>query len=96
MNAGYTYFMKVLIFYRLGSEQSRSVDEFMHDFSRRYPDAELTLVDVDTPHGSQQASVYDIMRYPTVLAVSDAGSTLQRWDTGMMPLMNEVAYYANQ
>jgi hypothetical protein len=88
--------MKVLIFYRPNSEHARAVDEFMHEFSRRYPDASLEVLDVDTIIGSQEAEVYDVMQYPTVIARSDAGVTLQRWDNGLMPLMNEVAYFANQ
>jgi methyl coenzyme M reductase alpha subunit len=88
--------MKVLIFYRPESEQSRSVDEFVHEFSHRYPGAELSLVDVDSVNGMSQAAVYDVMRHPTVIAVGSDGATLQRWDNGMMPLINEVAYYTNQ
>jgi len=86
----------VLIFYRVDSEQRRAVDEFVHEFKRRYPDLELTLTDVDSPHGSQDADIYDIVQYPTVLATSNDGATLQRWDAGTLPLLNEVAYYANQ
>jgi methyl coenzyme M reductase alpha subunit len=88
--------MKVLIFYRPESEQSRSVDEFVHEFTHRHPGSELTLVDVDSVAGAQQAEVYDVMQYPTVVAVGNDGATLQRWDSGMMPLINEVAYYTNQ
>ena len=88
--------MKVLIFYQPVSEHARTVEEFMHEFNRRYPESELTLVDVDSIKGSQQAEVYDIIQYPTVMATTDAGATLQRWDGGVMPLMNEVAYFANQ
>lgn len=88
--------MKVLIFYRQDSEQRRAVDEFIHEFNRRYPDRELTLIDVDSVQGSQQADVYDVVQYPTAIATNDDGGTLQRWDPGQMPLMNEVAYFANQ
>lgn len=86
----------MLIFYRPQSEQARLVEEFMHEFGRRYPESELTLVDVDSPKGSVDAEIYDIVQYPTVLATTDEGATLQRWDSGLMPLMNEVAYFANQ
>ncbi|CAN5384892.1 hypothetical protein BH10PAT3_BH10PAT3_8500 [soil metagenome] len=88
--------MKVLIFYRPDSEQARLVEEFVHEFKRRYPEHELTLIDVDSVSGSQQAEVYDVVQYPTVIARSEDGVTFQRWDSGMMPLMNEVAYFANQ
>lgn len=85
--------MKVLIFYRRNSETGRQVDEFVHDFAKRYPESELTLLDVDSVQGSQQADVYDVVDYPTVIAITNDGGTLQRWATGQLPLMNEVAYY---
>lgn len=88
--------MKVLILYRQDSETHRAVDEFVHEFQRRHPEHELTLMDADSIEGSQKAEVYDVVQYPTVLAISNDGSTLQRWDNGMMPLMSELAYYANQ
>lgn len=88
--------MKVLIFYRQDSEERRIVDEFIHEFHRRYPELELTLTDVDTVEGSKDADIYDVVQYPTVIATSNDGATLQRWDPGQMPLMNEVAYFANQ
>ena len=88
--------MKVLIFYKPVSEEARLVEEFIHDFGKEYPDLTLTVVNPDSVGGSTQAEIYDVMRYPTVLALSNDGSTLQRWDSGLMPLMNEVAYYANQ
>lgn len=88
--------MKVTIFYRPESEHARSVEEFVHEFERRYPDSPITLQNIDTKEGSGAAEVYDVMQYPTVLALSNDGTTLQRWDNGLMPLMGEVAYYANQ
>ena len=88
--------MKVLIFYRQDTEARRAVEEFVHEFKRRYPESELTLMDPDSIEGSRKAEVYDIMQYPTTLALSNDGSTLQRWDNGMMPLMGELAYYATQ
>lgn len=86
----------MLIFYRPDSEHARSVEEFVHDFGKQYPDLSLTLVNPDTIDGSQKAEVYDVMSYPTTIAISNDGSILSRWDNGGMPLMNEVAYYANQ
>lgn len=88
--------MKVLIFYRPNSEHARKVEEFMHDFGRLYPDAPITTLDVDSVNGIQQAEIYDVVQYPTLLALSNDGTTLQRWDSGLMPLMNELAYYIHQ
>lgn len=88
--------MKVLLFYRKDTEYSRAVDEFVHDLSHQYPEAEVSMIDVDTQEGSRQAVTYDVVQYPTVIAVRDDGGTLQRWDAGQLPLMNEVAFFSNQ
>ena len=88
--------MQVKIFYKPNSEQARRVDEFVRDFGKQYPDLKLNLVNPDDVQGSHEAELYDVMQYPTILALSNDGATLQRWDSGMMPLMSEVAYYANQ
>jgi methyl coenzyme M reductase alpha subunit len=88
--------MKVLIFYKRDSEHGRLIDEFVHDFNKQYPESELTILDADSIDGSHQAEIYDVVQYPTVIATTDEGGTLQRWDTGQLPLMSEVAYYANQ
>jgi hypothetical protein len=88
--------MKVAIYYRPNSEQGRMVEDFVHESGRIYPDSEIKLVDIDSKEGSSLADVYDIVKYPTVIAASDDGHELQRWDNDVLPLMSEVAYYANQ
>lgn len=87
--------MQVKIFYKPDSEQARHVDEFVRDFGKQYPDLKLNLVNPDDAAGGHEAELYDVMQYPTILALSNDGATLQRWDNGMMPLMSEVAYFAN-
>jgi len=86
--------MKVVIFYKPQSEHARLVEEFMHDFSKQYPDTSITLIDAESKEGSTQADIYDIVSYPTVLALDSDGATLQRWDNGQLPLKGDVAYYA--
>jgi len=86
--------MKVVIFYKPQSEHTRLVEEFMHDFSRQYPDTSLTSINPDTIEGGRQAELYDIVSYPTVLALDKDGVTLQRWDNGQLPLKGDLAYYA--
>ncbi len=85
--------MKVVILYRPGSEGSRTVEEFAEEFSRRYEDRKLELVSVDTRDGSATATLYDVMRYPSVLALADDGQVLHSWQGETLPLMNEISYY---
>lgn len=87
--------MKVVILYRPDSEGSRLVEEFAREFSRRYEDRKLELVSVDTRDGSATATLYDVMKCPAVLALSDDGQVLHEWEGDSMPLMNEISYYTS-
>lgn len=81
--------------YRPDSMQSRAVEEFARDFSRQHTDRKLELVNVDTRDGYATASLYDVLRYPAVLALADDGQLVRDWQGESLPLMNEVAYYAS-
>lgn len=86
--------MKVVILYRPNSEHARLVETFMHDFERRYRDIKLEVVDVDTREGVSMCSLYDVMRYPGILAMAGDGSVLKGWQGEELPMMDEVASYA--
>lgn len=85
--------MKVVVLYRPNSEFARAVEDFAREFSRQYPDKKLELISVDTRDGSATASLYDILRYPAVLALSDDGRVMHEWHEQTLPLINEVSYY---
>ena len=87
--------MKVLILYRPKSEQTRSVESFIHDFKYRHETGRLEVVDADSREGIATATLYDIMSYPAILALRDDGSVLKSWEGEMLPLMDEVAYYTS-
>jgi hypothetical protein len=85
--------VKVSVLYRSNSEQERPVVEFEHEYSKR-TGRHLSLYDLNTRDGVAMASLYDVMRYPAVLATSDDGSMLQLWQGDSLPLINEVMYYS--
>lgn len=70
------------------------VEEFIHDYQVRHEGGRLEAVNVDSREGSAQASLYDVMQYPTILALRDDGSVLQEWEGNQLPLMDEVASYS--
>ena len=87
--------MRVSVIYRSNSEHERQVIEFEREFEQR-TGRSLELLDVNTRDGSATASLYDIMAYPMVIAISNEGSILQSWQASNgMPPINEVSYYAN-
>ena len=87
--------MNVIMLYRPKSEHSSVVEAFAREYDRIHPGKEIELLDADSLDGSHKARVYDIMEYPTILALTADGQVLQRWSGEMLPLMHEVAYYAN-
>jgi len=86
--------MRVVVLYRPNSESAQAVEAFAAEFSRRYRDKKLELMNVDTRDGSAVASLYDVLQYPAVLALTDDGQIIREWQTAHMPLISEVSYYA--
>jgi hypothetical protein len=85
--------MRVAVLYRSHSEHERQVLEFEREFEHR-AGRSLELLDVNTREGSSMASLYDVMKYPSVLAVSNEGVVQHVWDNSdSLPLINEVTYY---
>ena len=86
--------MKIIILYRPNSEFARPVEEFAHDIERQQ-NVTPELISIDTREGANMAVTYDITDYPAILATRESGEMLQMWIGPTLPLMNEVAAYAN-
>lgn len=87
-------YMKVLILYKPKSEHGTSVEAYVHDFSKRHETDHLEAIDADSVDGSVLAQLYDVVQYPTVLALDENGTLLNQWTGDSLPLMDEVAYYS--
>ena len=87
--------MKITILYRPVSEFARAVEEFAHDIEHQQ-NVKPELVSLDTREGAHMAELYDITQYPAILALRDDGELLQSWTGAELPLMNEVAAYAER
>ena len=85
--------MKVVILYRPNSDHASKVEAFIRDFKYRNEASHIDALDADSREGLAIASLYDIMSYPAIIALRDDGSVLKYWDGGVLPLMDEVAYY---
>ncbi len=88
--------MKVVILYRPNSEHGTEVETFIHDFKAQHNARMLEVEDADSRDGIATASLYDIMQFPAILAMSDTGSMLKIWQGETLPLMDEVAYYTQE
>lgn len=82
--------MRVVCVYREGEDYSRAVSDWLEDFYRR-TGHQLEVLDPDRDPGFCQA--YDIVEYPSILAISDQGHVQAFWHGRDLPMFNEVLYY---
>ncbi len=91
---GIIKFVKVIVLYRPNSDHARAVESFVRDFERQHDGStKLELTSVNTRDGAAMASLYDIMAYPSILALADDGSVLNTWIGPDLPLMADIASY---
>ena len=86
--------MKVLVLYKERSEHRQAVEEFMRQFKQAHPEIKLETMDIDNRLGYATANLYDVMRFPSVLALRNDGTALQTWEgEENIPQLDEVAAY---
>lgn len=85
--------MKAIIIYRAESDHARAVEDYLRDFKSQ-TGRELETLDPDSKEGIDFCSVYDIVEYPTVAALSDDGHLQSSWPGLPLPTISELSYYA--
>lgn len=86
--------MRVLVAYRTESDHARNVVDFLRDLKRQ-TGYELEEVNPDTREGAEICRVYDIVEYPTIIAISADGAQQAMWRGLPLPTISEVGYYAS-
>lgn len=82
--------MRVVCVYRDNQDYSRSVEEFLENV-RRQTGHEIETMNPDENTGFCEA--YDVVEYPTILAIDERGAVRASWRGRDLPLINEVLYY---
>jgi len=82
--------MRVICIYKKNQDYSRTVDEWLENF-RRQTGHEIETMNPDEDTGFCEA--YDIVEYPTILALGERGDVQASWRGKDLPLINEVLYY---
>lgn len=86
--------MRVLAIYKDRTDYSRSVDDFLRDFQSQ-TGHDLEVMDPESLPGVAFCETYDILAFPTIVALSDDGHMQHRW-TGMpLPTISEVSFYVH-
>jgi 3'-phosphoadenosine 5'-phosphosulfate sulfotransferase (PAPS reductase)/FAD synthetase len=84
--------MRVVVIYRDESDHAREVIDYMRDYERQTGQA-LEVIDPDTRDGDQFCRTYDIVEYPTIIALTYDGIMQYLWRGRPLPTINEVSYY---
>ena len=84
--------MRVVVAYKYESDHAREVLDYLRDFSRQTGHT-IEEIDPDTPDGTDFCRTYDIVEYPTMLALSDNGQLQNMWRGRPLPTISEVSFY---
>jgi len=84
--------MKITIVYREESDHAREVFDFLSDFEKRTGQT-IEEINPDSPRNEFFIRAYDIVEYPTILALTDGGKVLNQWRGRPLPMIDEVSYY---
>lgn len=82
--------MRVVCVYRDDQDYSRSVDEWLTNIYRQ-TGREIETMNPDANPSFCEA--YDIVEYPTILALGEQGDVRASWRGRNLPLTNEVLSY---
>ena len=84
--------MRVAVIYKIESDHAREVLDYLRDFVRQTGHA-IEENDPDTPEGAHFCRTYDIVEYPTLVALSDSGQLQTMWRGRPLPTISEVSFY---
>lgn len=84
--------MKTIIVYKEESDYARQVTDFLREFESQTGHT-LEVVNPDTAEGTMFCDTYDIVEYPTMIALADDGTMQNIWVGLPLPTISEVSYY---
>jgi hypothetical protein len=83
--------MRIYIFYRPDSEHERITKEYAERLEKEQ-DVKVRLINVNTRDGYADASIYDVMQYPTVMVTRDDGQMAKMWAGTDFPQVSDINY----
>ena len=87
--------MRAVIVWNEQTDYAREVREWLDDFERTLGPGRIESIDPETRDGSDFAAAYDVVEYPTILALDeDSGKVLASWRGTPLPQVDQVAYWA--
>lgn len=87
--------MRVVIVTKDNTDYARTVQEFLDNFARQTGRG-LEVLDPESPEGDSFCRAYDIVEYPSIVALTNDGQMQNMWRGTTLPTIGEVSYYASQ
>jgi len=84
--------VRTIVIYKDQSDYAREVTDYIRDFHRQ-TGHELETMDPDTAEGTDFCRTYDIVEYPSLVALSNDGQLQNLWRGLPLPTISEVSYY---
>lgn len=84
--------MRLVVAYKNKRDYSSTVDDFLRDIKYQ-TGHDLEIIDPETLAGSQFCETYDILEFPTVMAISNDGIIQNTWSGLPLPTISEISYY---
>lgn len=86
--------MRAVIVWHEQTDYAREVREWLDDFERTLGPGRIESIDPETREGSDFAEAYDVVEYPTILALDEeTGKVLSQWRGTPLPQIDQVAYW---
>lgn len=85
--------MRVVVVYKRATDYGREVEEWVTDLRQRDTAGIIEEIDPETRDGDSMAQAYELMQYPTIMALDDTGRVLAAWKGLPLPRLDEVSYY---
>lgn len=82
--------MRVVCVYRDNQDYSRSVNEWLSNLHRQ-TGKEIEIINPD--NDPKFCEAYDVVEYPTILALGEQGDVRASWRGPNLPLIDDVLYY---
>ena len=86
--------MRIVVVWNEQTDYAREVREWLNEFRRSVSDEMVESLDPETREGSDFAQTYDVVEYPSILALQSDGKVLQMWRGTPLPQIDQVAYWA--
>jgi hypothetical protein len=84
--------MRVVVLYKDATDYARQVTDYLRDFESQ-TGHKLESMDPESREGIDFCRAYDVLEFPSILALSDDGRLQNMWKGLPLPTISEVSYY---